>query len=219
MHPHDIVFALNDKERIVIELGIPFEEVPCYCLQDIFFVQEKQKYCLAYYGLDDNIKRFQNLLVDALTNKLQLHESITRDIGMLENIEQKYDRRNPNTYNYTWKGSPDLVYEKKQNYLSWIGYRYQLWAYDNLATWIYNNNDGAIIFEITRRYPYMFTKNKKMIKMSFRDWMKSYNPLFISTISPEVTQEWLKKTQYIVDFMDARLTEAGVMVDDTKEMT
>src|SRR5579872_2342394 len=103
MNSYDIRFPLNDKECIVIELKMPFEELPCYCLEHIFFVQEKQKYCVAFWGLDDNIKQLQKLLIEALANKLPLHESITKDLGYLENIEKKYDLKNPNTYDDTWK--------------------------------------------------------------------------------------------------------------------
>ncbi len=208
MYPYDIIFALNDKESIVVELRIPFEDVPCYCLEHIFFVQEKQKYCVAYWELGDNIKRFHELLTHALENKLQLHESITKDIGYLENIEKKYCQKNPNTYDHTWKRSPDLTYENQENYFSWVGYKYQLWGYDNVATWIYNNKDGAIIFEITKRYPYLFTENKKNIKIAFRKWMKSYNRLFVCIIPYEVAQEWSKKMSDIIDYMDNRWVNA-----------
>ncbi len=205
MYPYDIVFALNDKESIVVELRIPFEEVPCYCLEYIVFVHDKQKYRLALYDFDNNMKRLQKLLIDALANTLSLHKSITKDLGFLENIEIKYNRKNPNSYEDSWQGYPGLIYEKKEDCLSWIGYRYQLWAYDDLSTWIYNDKNGAIIFEVTQRYPYLFEKNKKQQKgITFKQWMRSYRPLFIHTISSEIAQEWLKKTGYMVDYMNAK---------------
>lgn len=141
-----------------------------------------------------NIRDMRDFLKKALNHELLLHKSITSDIGYLLNGYHKNEN--------------GFIMERFENgFETWVGYKYHLWyAYKNetaYVTWIYNDNDKNIIFEITPSYPYFSCDPKKEPHyISFKKWMLSYKPYLIAKLSRETAQQWLEQAEHIVKTID-----------------
>lgn len=156
--------------------------------------------------------RYVNVLAKQLSlgfeNNLIMHESIIKNIGFYENqYRQKRYRKN-----LTYKtGSNGGKY--------WIGSQYLLFsAYGNVNqnSWLYNDNDGNIVFELTPIYPWFYSDpgpGETFIKYS--DWMKQYQPLLKRIIPKEVAQEWLVKLQELTAVVQkiSKTLPCGGMLD------
>lgn len=124
-----------------------------------------------------NIKGMRDLLLKTLNNELPLDISITADLGLIFN-------------EYYHKASNSTLQQLKQQDLLIIE-PYRLWeAYDNetiYVTWLYNNHNKNIIFEITPAYPYFYCNKKtEPHYMSYKTWIKSYKPYFKTIISKNI---------------------------------
>lgn len=194
MHLYDIVFKLNNKEELVIDLEMPIEALPCFCQTKISFRNGFREYVLNLNeDLETSMKRFQSILSKCLNGQMHLHKSLMDDLGYLHNECLKYAL---NEDEETWQIHPGLAYDQDK---IWIGYDYQLWASNEFAAWMYNDENGAIIFEVTPRYPGFFIKEEELIVMpSYQEWMQSYKFTIFKIIPREVAEQWLEKTDKIV---------------------
>jgi hypothetical protein len=191
MNNYEIKFVLNDNEKIVINLEEPFEVVHCCYQAPITFFFENQIYLLGDEVINYRIGIFSVLLERAIEGKLKLHKSITEDIGFLFN-EYLYC-----LYNEKLKDQTKFVYKKsKEGRSYWIGDSYNLWS----SEWIYNNKDGAIIFEVTPVYPYHFVDpTEEPNFVPYAEWIKDYKPFFIKKIPLEIAKKWLKQANDLLE--------------------
>lgn len=222
MYPYDIVFKLNNDEKFIVELDNYIEKLPCYCFIPIVFFIKQQGYVLSEWGLPEIVQPLRDNLVKAVNNEMQLHKSITQDIGYLENISFEYDNKQAEIADKIdedyWQPHPDLMYTQDENFFSWIGNAYNIWGHGNLATWIYNDKQGNIVFEITPRYPGLFAEDKSGINISFEDWMKTYKPFVVRIISPEVAQQWIEQANKIIAYIEEKWANSEAEVGDNKKM-
>jgi hypothetical protein len=147
MNKFFLKFTLNATEQIVLELENTLNDID-YCYRtNIAFLEQNKKYLLSTDTLHYDMERFSTFLKKALNNQLQLHKSIFQDIGYLCN--EYYQKKDGFIIHNFENGGPD-----------WVGYQYHLWeaCKNNIRTmtWLYNNKDGALIFEVTPCYPYLF---------------------------------------------------------------
>jgi hypothetical protein len=189
MKNNEIVFALSDTEKIVLELEEPITKVHCCYDAPIAFFQGKKRTFLVHANVSYNIDYFYILLENALNKKLKLHKSITEDIGFL--------------YNETTHQKNDSADNKIHKIEHWNENDYSLWSpcvkYGNLQTWIYNNEAGDIIFEITPVYPYHYCDPEEEPNfIPYEEWMKDYKPFLIRTIPKDVAQQWLEQTKVLL---------------------
>ena len=222
MYPYDIVFKLNNDEKFIIELDDYLEKLPCYCLIPVVFFVNQQGYVLSEWGLPEAVQDMRNNLVKALRNELQLHSSITRDIGYLENINFDHDNKQAEISQERdedyWESNSDLMYTQDGNYFSWVGDVYKIWGHDNLATWIYNDMQGNIVFEIAPRYPGLFSEEKGDMAISFEGLMKTYNPFILRIIAPEIAQQWIGQADKIIAYIEEKWAKSEVEAGDSKKM-
>src|SRR5919106_157054 len=85
MHHSEIVFNINTKEKIIIQLNEPLAVVHCCYQASIILLHNKKKTILSNVDIQDNMVAFSALLTKALNSALILHDSITKDIGYLYN--------------------------------------------------------------------------------------------------------------------------------------
>jgi len=195
MNKHELIFKLNDSEKIIIQATDPVDDLHCCYRAPIVFFENTTEYTI----LDDTIslamRDFSRLLQKALHNKLKLHQSITKDLGYLSNEDTQE--------------KPGLFYKKVEGYDRWIGMDYFLWGLggDNaLSAWLYNDEKGSIIFEITPDYPWMFDDSKKNPGyMSYKKWIKTYKPCVVRKISQDVAEKWLEQAEYILKKMNENM--------------
>jgi hypothetical protein len=222
MYPYDIIFKLNNDEKFIVELDNYLEKLPCYCFIPVVFFIKQQGYVLSDWGLPEVVQDMRNSLVKALKNELQLHESISRDIGYLENINFDHDNKQAEIADQRnedyWQPHPDLVYMQDGVFFFWVGSIYKIWGHHNLATWIYNDKQGNIIFEITPRYPGLFAEDKSVIKISFEEWMKTYKPFIVRIISPEVAHQWIEQADKVTTYIEEKWTKSEAKVGDSEKM-
>lgn len=205
----EIVFLLSDTEKIILEFedpempGLiyedPLDEIDCCYEGSIIFVKNNEQTLLSLDAIREEMYMLRVVLEKALQNRLQLHDSIKEDIGFMYN-----------QYNYIfWSRGiirPEgFVYETKEKSSWWVGEKYKLWL-NNYASWIYNNVDGEIVFEITPFYPYLHGKRKQVENyISYKKWIKNYKPYLIKKITKEVAQKWCEWAIKIENHINANI--------------
>lgn len=193
-------FKLPDEEKIIIESPYPINEFACCDEIPILFLYGKDHYVLNTDLLREAMSMFAIFLERALANQLPLHESIKQDIGFLWNEELQE--------------KPGLVYEKFNDRNYWVGQSHLLWdtpstVKPETTTWLYNDNNGSIVLEITPTYPWHFVKPKKReIKIPYEEWMSGYKPFIVRTIPREVAEQWLKQAQELVIILEDKMKSA-----------
>jgi len=191
MNEHDIIFTLSDKEKIVIQATDPIDEL--HCCYDVPIVFSDGSTAI---GSDTNVRfalrKFSENLRKALEGQLKLHPSITQDLGYLANEEMQ--------------DKPGLSYRKFNGIDHWVGWDYFLWGTGGditLNTWLYNDENGAIVFEITPSYSsYIGIKKKDPRYLSYKDWIKNYKPCVVKKIPQDVAQQWLEQVEDISKRID-----------------
>ncbi len=160
---NNITFILNEKEKLILNSPEPLSKIHCCHDAEIMFLHDNNKQLLSIDSIRENMSVFINLLTQALDNKLQLHPSISKDIGYL--------------YNQELQGKPGLTYEKIEDNDYWVGDNYLLWTY-NVVSWLYNTKDGSIIFEITPIFLGLFSADTDALENEFhyKEWLKTYKP-------------------------------------------
>lgn len=191
MSKYDLKFMLNSGDKIIIKLKEPLTEVHCCYMTDMMLQHSQQKILLSREPIFFNMEKLAELLQKALDNKLFLHDSIRDDIGYLSN--EYFQGRNGFVIN---------GFSKKSS--GWVGDFYYLWEGSKqkirYVTWLYNDNNGEIIFEVTPAYPYLFCDpDKELNYVSYQEWIKNYKPYLKVVMSKQVGQEWLKQANQIIE--------------------
>jgi hypothetical protein len=212
MYPYDIIFRLNDNDQFRIE------QLSCYCQIPIFFVSGGQ-YWLSNDALPDGVRYLHKLLSRALDNKLQLHDSIKKGIGYLDNVRIDYEYHQfDEDEDKDWEPCPELAYELQDGYPCWVGFRYNFLACSDFATWIYNDKNGTIVLEITPQYPHFDAKDTSKVRISYDGWLKEYKPLFVRIISPDIARQWLQQADQVIGHIEKRWAEAESKAGDSTRL-
>lgn len=196
MSINKIIFLLNNVESILLEFQDPLVELDCCYEGMLIFVQKEDVLILSNDSIRDTMDIFARLLKKALCNELVLDESINNDIGFMYN-----------QYNHYFWVENSLIKEMfvhvpLEKSSEWIGMRYLLWE----SSWIYNNKDGDIIFEVTPFYPYLHSDPAEEPRYVPYDlWIKDYKPRLIRVIPRAVAQEWLKQASIIKNQIEANI--------------
>jgi hypothetical protein len=191
MSINQIHFKINEKEKIITSLKYPLDEIDC-CDNGILILKLKNNKKILfndalYYG----IQKLCVMLQKTLQYQLLIDESIT-DIGYL--------------YNEEIQNKSGLFYTQLEGRKFWIGRMYHLWTYKDITTWIYNDNDQNIIFEVTPIYPGNFSTSKKAANIIlYNDWIKTYKPYFIGIIAKEIAEQWIEKASGIINQIDKNI--------------
>ncbi len=207
-----LTFFINDQERFVILLDCPDNIIHSCNFSNLnLFVNDKQ-IIIGKSIVDDYAQELKSKLILALSNKLQLHSSIQKNIGYYWN--QDLNEENPNIYfNGGNKGK------------SWIGNKYFLWAtdsskkYEQYGTWLYNDEQGNIIFEVTPTYPDTFVDLEDLADVkAYQEWMEnSYQPFFTRIISKETAMQWLNQANQILEIIRENITNLEKESETKKE--
>ena len=193
---HEIVFNIDTSQKIIIELETSLADIHCCSEAPIFFLENDKKYLLACDSVRFKLELFRGHLSYVLANKLTIHESlklhepIMKDIGYI--------------FNEYWQGKQA---EKDANGV-WIGDKYRLWGKEAII-WLYNNDLGEIVFEVTPVFPgkrmFSWDREKKSFSqeevshsLQYEEWIKNYSPIVMRTIPRETAQQWLDQANKIL---------------------
>jgi len=199
MSNHNVTFTLHDAQKIIIELANPVQKLDCCTEAPIVFLQDSKKVILSTDSVQNNMTILKNILEKALSNKLQLHTSIKEDIGYL------YNQYSDFLCNKKSKVQDNFGYTKLEGTDIWAGNKYNLWNSD-VISWIYNDADGSIIFELTPAYPenFYYTKLKPQT-IPYQEWIKGYKPYLIEKIPHNIAQQWLDQANAILKQIDKNI--------------
>lgn len=199
MNTHEIIFPLNNNTKIIIPLQDPVEWLGPMYEEDILLFYNNNKIFLSRGTIFHDMLELADLLQKAIKNKLSLHHSITSDIGYSLN---EYHINEDHFATHTFPSGM----------ISWVGYLYKLWEGNSddlrLTTWIYNDNNSNIIFEVTPFYPYMFCEPEEEPNyVSYEEWIKTYKPYLITILSREIAQKWLEQAEAIIKIIENNETQ------------
>ncbi len=195
MTKYEITFIINDKTKIIIPLKDPMEFLGPIYIEKILLIFNGHKALLSKTTIYHDMLHFSDLLKKALNQELFLHYSITLDIGY-----------HHNEYLYIGVNNPKNLFTDN-NDDGWNGYDYNLWSARNkltsLDTWIYNASDGSIILEVTPIYPYLFSEPEEEPNyIPYEEWIKTYKPYFITTLSRETAEQWIEQAEQIIRMVE-----------------
>lgn len=187
MNKNWITFEINKNERIEFEIIDNVENIYPFQETIIKLKTPNGDYELNFDCFRHQIECLNSLISEAIESKATLHESIRYDIGYLWNEEMQ--------------NKPGLSYFKIDKVAHWVGLKNLVWSTSSncnpvLSTWIYNEPNGSIILEITPSYPWHFTDPEEVdpkIYISYEEWMKTYKPFLIRTISKDIALKWLEQ--------------------------
>jgi len=182
-----IDFNLNDYITIRMVSEVKIELLHCCQNVDIYLLKDNEEYLLGMDILREHMFVLKNALKKALLNQLQLHSSITEDIGIL--------------WNKCLQSKPGLTYKEIKGESFWVGLMHLLWDYKKFATWLYNDADGNIILHITPMYQDHWTgeeDEEETNDRAYEKWMATkYKPLWTTILSPAVAKAWLFQAEDI----------------------
>lgn len=149
---------------------------------DITYIDTKKNISLLF--ANHKARSFCYFLIDyeetqkLLRNEKQLSKSIVNDLGFEWNQFFKGNSKSNKAFNYHWMCNDHT--EIKPYYNSWL----------------YNDQDGNIIFEITPFYPWHnTTKKTNSEKISYREWIKHYKPIVKTIVPKEKFIQWITQAK------------------------
>lgn len=196
LSPNSRKIIFNISATSFIEIVLPCKLKDLYRYEDIeiFFIYEDKNYSIFKFNfLFYALEAFKALLEESLSYNLYLNTSINKDVGYLWN-EYLNDVRGNNLAKQEMDKDSDLV--------RWVGQKYLLWSSPrDYTTWLYNKNE-SIYFEVTPTYKWHFDDPEKGENfVTYKKWIKSYEPIAIIELKREVAQELLKETEKILKFI------------------
>lgn len=183
-------YKISDTEYLKVEPQSLHEDDCSTCIMgDFDYIDATKNICIRFgYGFIDSFsckftegKYIQNLIND----KQRIDKSISFDLGF-ECNQFFSGRQKDNLFmKYYFLGND---HKKIRPYYN---------------SWMYNDEDGNIIFEITPFYPYLYeTKKTHSDFITYKQFMKDYKPTLKTIIPKENLKKWvvqakkLKKKYY-----------------------
>jgi len=177
-----IKFILNPDEKITfVGKDEPLQESLTYYGMLITFEGKNLKLVLYENFIFEGIEVFICLLKKVINNKAGLPSSIDQDLGYLWNQKMHADSDNKEKYELPgplWcsTGHEEGICE----------------------SWLYNNDQGDIILEITPSYRWhFFDPEEGENYITYEEFMQNYKPILFRTIPKEVAQQWLMQAEQL----------------------
>lgn len=192
---NQVDFIFNQVDKIQIILDLPLGQAASCDSATLYFVSKyDDKILLAKSFISEILESLISLLKKTLVNDMALPTSILDDIGYIWNKELH--------------GEGGLEYIAHGDQCFWVGSKYYLWETPSnsekiLATWLYNDMYGNIVFEITPVYPGHFDDPTDIEEFVFyEEWMKAYKPLLIREISYDTAKRWLAQAEHLLAIIE-----------------
>lgn len=186
MNDSTFIFKIINNEQIEIKVHEYSDDIPyCFYDADFFIIKDNHKiFLLKNHSLPSHIEAIKIALYESLQNQRKLPHTFIENIGYLWNLYVNAENHQDLLY-------ANLEYEFLDNYYIW---------YSTFTTWIYNDDLGDIILEITLSYPH--TYSEKFSYKDFLEWMKNYKSLFKTIIPRKTAQQWLAQATQILTTID-----------------
>ncbi len=177
------IFTLNKYIKITIEPDeYSVDTIDCFQEASFSIIQNNQKILLCHNFFSSYLEEFIIALKQSVQKNRQLDSYFFKNIGYYWNESMNgVDPENPFNENYA------------------LLKKYALWE-SHITTWIYNDEQGNIILEITPYYPYAFSDEYSY--QDFLTWMQNYKPLLKTILPRHTAEQWLIQAQQILDTID-----------------
>lgn len=110
------------------------------------------------------------------------------------------------------KNSPvkdEFVCEQSLSSSYWTGMKYHVWSSQSFISWIYNDHQKNIIFEVTPFYPFMYPNAETELNyIAYEEWIKNYKPYIVKILSKKTALQWLNQANSIIEQIDKKSTIA-----------
>jgi hypothetical protein len=175
-------YKISDTEYLKINPECIHDHECKTCAQiDIDYVDEKNNICIKFGYTTVSSFCYFLTKYDAITQLLKgtriLDKAITHDLGFEWNQFYKGEQKSNEAFKYHWRSNDHKEIRPYYN------------------SWLYNDENGNIIFEITPFYPWHnTTKKTHPEKISYKLWIKDYKPVVKTIIPKENLKQWIKQT-------------------------
>ena len=96
-----------------------------------------------------------------------------------------------------------MVSSENKSKKHWVIYDYRMWSgstdiNNRVTTWLYNDRDGNIIFEVTKTYSWFYIQDGDIERSDFvyyEDFIKDYKSLMHYVIPRDVAILWLEQAK------------------------
>lgn len=150
----------------------------CCCFCDVYYINKKTDTSIRF-GYDYLSSLIYFITQDGYINKLINNEMIIATNADLGFIWNEYYNGNINT-------------KEALKYCFISNSHKQIRPYFN--SWLYNDHDNNIIFEITPFYPWHnVTEEKYKDFITYEKWIKDYKPTIKTKISKKNIKQWSKQ--------------------------
>ncbi|AXK60695.1 hypothetical protein [Candidatus Chromulinivorax destructor] len=189
----ELIFSLSTSEyiKIISGHGHDIDKISLCCdMIKLYFVYDDYQICIGQESVSEIFEPFIICLKKAIEGKLQLHESISQNLGLMQN---RY---------YQDKTGFFKVPASNNSSSYWVGLDYQICttfgdANPLVSAWMYNDNYNNIIFEFTKDYPWHFLalddKPSESEFIPFDEFIKDFKPLVRRIIPHCIALEWLNQ--------------------------
>lgn len=175
---------LNKKTKIIIGSSCcPLKELLLFCWIDVMLVCKDRSFIIGHDVAITIIEEFIAGLFGAANNERLLDESCY-NIGFAASeynhsfFMDKKDKKNSFKIN-----SEDF----------WIGHKYLLFGCKSKTTWLYNDQYGNSILEITPHFNNYRPKNK-----IYAQWIKYYKPILKLFLNKAVIIQWINLLKIVL---------------------
>jgi hypothetical protein len=194
-----IIFSINKNDglKIFYDKNAHFCYYPHTALT-IKYVSNRASFIIGLVDIDEFVHKIRLFISQLLQGNKQLDESFNNNIGYIGNYY--------NASVFDNKHYIDNMIFKNDFFESipyWIGENHTLCGYRHRQTWLYNDDFGNIILEVTPSY-YSLNKRRQN-KISFEKWMKKYKPILKRTISKEIAQQWLLQMEDLLAIINQNI--------------
>lgn len=169
---------LNNSTQLLIGSPCcPLKKLLLFCKIHVMFVGRHNSFIIGHDVAITIIEEFIAGLFGAVNNERLLDESCY-NIGF---VGAEYN-------NYCFMGNKRDVknYFKMDSEDLWIGYQYLLFGCKTKTTWLYNDQHGKSILEIT---PYF--NNYSRINKTYAQWIKQYKTILKLTLHKDIMVQWI----------------------------
>ncbi|MBP6869623.1 hypothetical protein KBC04_01970 [Candidatus Babeliales bacterium] len=190
---NEIVFNCSMLEfiKVVSEEEFHFAKIDFFCSKvTVYFVSHNNEFIIGQESAVEIFQSFIGNLKKTINNNLQLDKSIIKNLGLMEN--QYWNESQFQKKEFIMVNSSD----GSSKY--WIGSRYEIWNFNgkgsqSINVWLYNDDNGNIIFEVTPLYQWSFLPDEPENPdfQTYEEFMKDYKPLITRVIPRQVAIEWL----------------------------
>jgi hypothetical protein len=177
-------FIISDTQYLKINPNECIHEDECqFCAQiDMDYIDTKNNVCIrfGYKGASD----FYYYIAESDTFKKLIKGTHILDISIINDIGFEWNEYFANKKKST-----------KVNQYHWVSNSHKgIRPY--YSSWLYNNEQGNIIFEVTPFYPWFHnTKKTCPDKISYKEWIKSYNPAVKTIIPNKNLKKWITQAK------------------------